>query len=76
MIQKLINLILLLDMVLQFNLITLLSDYDTIKQRNIISLWCPKLVTGLLVTVALCLLSVIPLISVFTIKFFRFNIKF
>jgi len=33
---------------------------------NYSSPWCPKLVTGLLVTVALCLLSVMPLISVFS----------
>jgi len=32
---------------------------------NYSSPWCPKLVTGLLVTVALCLLSAMPLISVF-----------
>jgi len=33
---------------------------------NYLSPWCPKLVTGLLVTAALCLLSVMSLISVFS----------
>jgi len=34
--------------------------------ENSLNLWCPKLVTGLLVTVALWLLSVMPLSSVFS----------
>jgi len=36
MVQKLINLILLLDMVLQFSLVAQLSDYDTKKHSNIV----------------------------------------
>jgi len=36
MILKLIKLILLLDMVLEFSLVALLSNYDTNKHRNIV----------------------------------------
>jgi len=36
MIQKLIKLMLLLDMVLQFSLVALLSDYVTNKHSNIV----------------------------------------